>query len=148
EKSALQTDLSASSDVCYDLAGQVGRFTTDNAGLRTERNQARDRLGQIATLLPSSVPTGQPLPSGSSPARKRARSPVASLSVFLSNGRDLWLRRRGLLHQPRIRLLLRPFARSTSSRQQPPPGQLSLSQRITQDRLLTVVCDRDPCRSL
>ncbi|KAG2974682.1 hypothetical protein PC119_g22634 [Phytophthora cactorum] len=37
EKSALQTDLSASRDACDDRAGQVDRLITVNADLRTER---------------------------------------------------------------------------------------------------------------
>ncbi|KAG3087773.1 hypothetical protein PI125_g18550 [Phytophthora idaei] len=78
EKSALQTDLSAARDACDDRAGQMDRLITVNADLRTERAQARDRLTGIASLQPPSVPTTQALPSWSSPARKRARSPVAS----------------------------------------------------------------------
>ncbi|KAG3103449.1 hypothetical protein PI125_g13875 [Phytophthora idaei] len=42
KKPALQTDLSASRNACDDLADQVGRLTTEEAGQRTERNQARD----------------------------------------------------------------------------------------------------------
>ncbi|KAG2775721.1 hypothetical protein PC129_g4118 [Phytophthora cactorum] len=63
EKSALQTDLSASRGTSDYLAGQMERLTTENVGLQTERGQARDRLAGIVSLLPSSVPTTQALPS-------------------------------------------------------------------------------------
>ncbi|KAG3086093.1 hypothetical protein PI125_g19028 [Phytophthora idaei] len=63
EKSALQTDLSASRGTSDYLAGQMDRLTTESAGLQTERGQARDRLAGIVSLLPSSVPTTQALPS-------------------------------------------------------------------------------------